>query len=113
MLHMKILTRAFYETLENELNKSLVSLDENEVNNLKESMIQEIIPDLVKSIKKTLLSNAKKMLEERRKLFSEFCKRNVIAREGNSSLLRKETFRRKFFSCHPISLAKKLSKNLV
>ena len=73
---MKILTRAFYETLENELNKSLVSLDENEVNNLKESMIQEIIPDLVKSIKKTLLSNAKKMLEERRKLFSEFCKKN-------------------------------------
>jgi hypothetical protein len=73
---MKFLTRAFYETLENELNKSLVSLDENEVNNLKESMIQEIIPDLVKSIKKTLLSNAKKMLEERRKLFSEFCKKN-------------------------------------
>ena len=26
---MKILTHAFYETLEDELNKSLVSLDEN------------------------------------------------------------------------------------
>ncbi|WP_066402701.1 DUF5677 domain-containing protein [Aliarcobacter cryaerophilus] len=73
---MKILTNAFYETLENELNKSLVSLDENEVNNLEKSMIHEIIPDLVKSIKKTLLSDAQKMLEERRKLFSEFCKRN-------------------------------------
>ncbi|MDH1976887.1 hypothetical protein [Aliarcobacter butzleri] len=73
---MEILTHAFYETLEDELNKSLVSLDENEVNNLEESIIQKLIPDLVKSIKKTLLSNAPKMLEERRKLFSEFCKRN-------------------------------------
>ena len=73
---MEILTHTFYETLKNELNKSLVSLDENEVNTLEKSMIQEIVPDLVKSIKKTLLSDAPKMLEERRKLFSEFCKRN-------------------------------------
>lgn len=73
---MEILTHAFYEALEDELNQSLVSLDENEVNNLEESIIQELIPDLVKPIKKTLLSNAPKMLKERRKLFSEFCKRN-------------------------------------
>ena len=49
---MEILTRAFYETLENELNKSLVSHNENEVSNLEESMLQELLPDLVKTSKK-------------------------------------------------------------
>ena len=57
---MEILTRAFYETLENELNKSLVSHNENEVSNLEESMLQELLPDLVKTSKKNTIISCSK-----------------------------------------------------
>ena len=57
---MKFLTRAFYETLENELNKSLVSHNENEVSNLEESMLQELLPDLVKTSKKNTIIRCSK-----------------------------------------------------
>lgn len=73
---MEILNRAFYEAIEKELSESLDSLDENKIEDEVEGLITKLIPDLAKSIKETLLCDSKRMLEERRELFSEFCKRN-------------------------------------
>lgn len=73
---MEILTRAFYEALEKELSESLDSLDENKIEDAVEGLITKLIPDLAKSTKETLLYDSERMLEERRGLFSEFCKRN-------------------------------------
>lgn len=69
---MQILTDTFYEKIEKELGESISSLDENEI----ENNILGIIQDFAKLTKIKLVSNSPKMLEERRKLFTEFCQRN-------------------------------------
>lgn len=69
---MKILTDTFCKKTEKELNESLSSLDENEI---KHNLL-EIIQDFARLIKIQLVSNSPKMLEENRKLFTEFCQRN-------------------------------------
>lgn len=66
------------------------SVDENKITEAIEGLIPEIIPALVKSIKENLLTNSQKMLKDRRKLFSEFCKKNYKKWEPAFDLL--ETF---------------------
>lgn len=87
---MEILTRAFFEKFEKEVSESLGSPDESKAYELIENLIPKIIPNLTKSIKKILLSDSQKMLEERRRLFSEFCKRNYKRWQPAFDLL--ETF---------------------
>lgn len=71
-MYMEILTNEFYKKIEKELGELLASFDENEI----ENNILEITQDFVKLTKETLLSNSPKMLDARRKLFTEFCQRN-------------------------------------
>lgn len=91
---MEILTRAFYEAIEEELSKLLESApesaNEDKVLGAIEKLIPEIIQKISKSTKNTLLSDAKRMLEERSELFSEFCKRNYERWQSAFDLL--ETF---------------------
>lgn len=87
---MEILTSAFYEALEKELSESLDSLDENKIEDAVEASTTKLIPDLAKSIKETMLCDSERMLEERRELFKEFCKRNYKRWKAAFDLL--ETF---------------------
>lgn len=73
---MEILTQAFYEAIEKRLSESQDSLDETKISDAIESLIPDMIPKLAKSMKASLLSDSARMLEERRELFTQFCKRN-------------------------------------
>jgi hypothetical protein len=73
---MQILTHAFYEALEKVVGESLGPIEDRKTAEAIERLIPKIIPDIAKPIKDTLLKESQKMLEERRKLFLEFCQRN-------------------------------------
>ena len=87
---MEILTRAFYEAIEKELNKSLDPIDESRINDVIEGLGPGIISNLAKSVKDSLLSNSQRKLDERRELFAAFCRRNYKRWEVGFDLL--ETF---------------------
>lgn len=73
---MEILTKEFFKTLEKELIHLSDTFDESKIREAIDGLIPEIISDLTKPIKEDLLSDSQRMLEERRELFTEFCKRN-------------------------------------
>jgi len=71
---MKILTKAFYKTIEEKILESGDTLDKAKLT----ETIKETIQDTTKSVRESLDSNTKEMLLERRKLFKEFCERNYL-----------------------------------
>lgn len=73
---MEILTRDFFKLLEKKVSELSGSIDEGKITKTIEDLIPNIIPDIAKSVKETLLSDSQIMLEERREEFSEFCERN-------------------------------------
>lgn len=69
---MEILTQAFYKALEKKISESQ---DLPCVEKLTDD-IEKLLPNISKPLKESILANAKKTIDERRKLSEEFCKRN-------------------------------------